>query len=524
MGTTEGIRGGGLVSARFAGADGVLAPGTPEAELVARVLAAAPPGAGEVVAHLRAQGIPPGALAVIGPQLRPELAGDAEWDGAVAADRERLRRLDRADGLASAALEPFAGDVALLAPALSRMWSSDVDVLVRRGAPAAIGAALRASGCIALDDLLDRIGRGDPDVDRFAVVDGTEVLGALELCRRAYDDGPQAEPMIDRAEPAPGAAIGSVVPADLLLRRAGKAVAARRMSVRSVLELRALSSLAGGSGDAPLVRAALARAADVERGLGVAPAAPESGEARPWTDRSWVRARARSVGREARRALRPRGVQVVFSGIDGAGKSTQVERLSDNLLRVNITRTTAWVRLGFTGSPLLSLSARFGQRVLPDTSHSAHVARSTGTGEETPITRRGIVGWSWALAVTGDFIRASRKAVRRAHGSVGIFDRALLDAEIALDHDYGGALDLRFHHRLLRRLMRHPDTTFYLRIAGEIAYDRKEDMFSRDVLVGMVARYDAFMAGRAGVVIVDAQDPPDRIALTVLRRLAGEPE
>ena len=59
MGTTDGIRGGRLVSGRFTDADGVLGSGTPEAELVARVLAAAPRGTREAVTHLRAQGIPP---------------------------------------------------------------------------------------------------------------------------------------------------------------------------------------------------------------------------------------------------------------------------------------------------------------------------------------------------------------------------------------------------------------------------------------------------------------------------------
>ena len=509
------------MTAPFADADGVIVDGSPEGRLVERLIEAGPADPPALVAMLRADGVPPAAVAPIAERLRPALAADVAWMQAVADGHEQSRRLGRAAVLAHAALAPFAGHVALLEPALGRMWSSDVDVLVAADVPPQIDVALRAAGCITLDDLLARIGREDPDVDRYAVIDGTDVLGALELCRRAYDDGPRAEQFIARSIAAADGGPGVVTPADLLLRRAGKTLASRRVTLRAVLELRALDARDHGGARSAIVARAFARIAELERAGGLEPSTPAGPQTRPWTDRHWVTARARSVRREARRSVRPRAVQVVLSGIDGAGKSTQVERLAANLARVNVTRTTAWVRLGFTGSPLLSVGARIGQRVLPGGSHSAHVARSTGTGEATPVTRRGIVGWTWALAVTLDFIRASRRAVRRARGSVGIFDRALLDAEIGLDHDYAGALELRFHHRLLQRLMRRPDATFYLRIPGDVAYDRKEDMFSREVLVGMVARYDAFMTGRPGVVIVDAQDAPEVIALIVLRQLAA---
>jgi hypothetical protein len=231
---------------------------------------------------------------------------------------------------------------------------------------------------------------------------------------------------------------------------------------------------------------------------------------------AWAVARLHAVRREARHRVRPRRVTVVFSGIDGAGKSTQVASLVESMGRLNVPTVPVWVRLGFSGSRLLSIVARTGQRALPAGSHSAHVARATGAGDPTPVTRRGLLGWTWALAVTLDYVRQSRAGIRSLRGQLGVFDRGSFDAKIALDHDHGGALKLRLHHALIRRLVPPPDNGFYLRLPGSAAYARKEDMFAERVLEEFVSRYDRALGGRPEVTTLDAQHPSQELAWNVI--------
>ncbi|TML03804.1 MAG: hypothetical protein E6G41_13090 [Actinobacteria bacterium] len=419
------------------------------------------------------------------------------------------------------ALEPVAGDVALLAASLGRMWSSDIDVLVRAAATDRASGLLADRGFLSLEPLLERLGRTTPGVVRFAAVQDDEVLGSAELCRCLYDYGPDATPAIDAAAPAADGGIPLVGAAHRLQRTAGKVIASRRLTVRAALELLAALERIGSVPSTGDVAAALDRAAGLGRRIGAADVFPDAPRRLTAADPRWLAARSRSAHRLAVERLRPRRMQVVFSGIDGAGKTTQVQRLAENLGRLNVPSSIVWVRLGFSGSALLSGSARLGQRLLPPRTHSAHPARASGLGEPNPLTRRGPIGWTWALANTLDYIRQARAAVRRGRGRVAIFDRSALDAAIALDHDYGGALALRLHHRILQAAVPRPDRTFYLRLPAAVAYARKDDMFSPSVLGALVDRYDRTFPGRAGVVELDAQRPAGELAVEVLRTLAG---
>jgi thymidylate kinase len=496
--------------------DGEVIPDSRAAGLVRQLLAGAANEVDSVLDVLRAHEIPPGAITRLMEEVNAPVAASVAWRSAAVADRAKGERLAAVDRLTAEALSGVAEDVAMLGSAMGRMWSSDVDVLVREGATGRAGQCLRDAGFLPLQPLLERLGRATPGVERFGAVDGTEILGSVELCRCICDYGPVAGPAIDAAVPGASGAVRFVRAQDRLHRRAAKIAAARRVTVRGVLELLALLELVDGPRTNGVVATALRRGADLEERLGAGrllPTASGGVRAPNWT---WVAARARAARRETRYRLRPRRVRVVFSGIDGAGKTTQVDRLAENLDRMNVASVKIWVRLGFSGSVLLSGGARIAQRLLPPSSHSGQAARTSGVGNPSPLTRRGPIGWAWALVNTLDYVRQSRGAARRARSRVGILDRSVLDAQIALDHDYGGELALGLHHRILERTARWPDHTFYLRLPATVAYDRKEDMFSRSVLGDLVARYDRLLPGRRGVVVLDAQRPRDELALDVL--------
>lgn len=501
--------------------DGRIAPAGRAAQLVLAALTGSGDDGPGVLRALGAHGVPAGAVARVVAEARPAAAASREFQAAVAADELRAERLAAVERATREALYGAGADAALLRAVLGRMWSSDVDVLVRASAVERLAAALAGAGLVPLDGVLGRLGRRTPGVVRFAALRGDEVLGALELCCSLYDGGPDAGAAIAAAARGAGDGLAVATAGDQLERRAAKILASRRTTVRAVLELHGLLEVLGETSPRGLAAKAAARAARLERELGLEPALPTARRRLVAPDRRWLAARARSARSLLGQAVRPRRVLVVFSGVDGAGKSTQVDHLAQHLRRLNVPCTTAWVRLGFSGSPLLSGAARAGQRLLPRAAHSAQEARVSGVGDTDPLTRRGLLGWSWALANTLQYVRAARRAARRARGRVLILDRSRLDAAIALDHDYGGALALRLHHAILRHALMRAEHTFYLRLPATVAYARKEDMFAPAVLGGLVERYDRAFPPGGGVTVLDAQRPPLELAAAVLRELAS---
>ena len=493
---------------------GRVRPGHPAVAPLEQLVAGAGDDVGRLLATLREHGIPAVAVA----DLVAGMATTAEWGEAVARSRHKGERLRRATERAEAALAALGDQVALPGSSLGPAWSSDVDMLIRAAAVEEAEAALLAAGFLDLNPLLARLGRETADVRRFGAVAEGEVLGSVELCLRLHDDGPLAERAIDRAvRPAPGA-LPRLTPPDRALRRCGKVAARRHVRVRDVLELAALQEEGADLSHTGVTRVAARRCAELSDEL----AGTRSGRGRPAASPVWVKARARGVRRKARRALRSGRLVVAFTGIDGSGKSTQAALLTESLDRVSIPSRAGWARIGFSGLPVLSLAARLGQRVLPPGSHSAQRARAGGVaGGSTPLTRRGALGWSWALAVTLAYLRNARRAARGPRGTVIVFDRALPDALVDLDQGFGGALDLRLQRRLVARLSPRADVVFHLRLPGAAAHARKADMFVPEVLDRYARRYEAVLQTLPGAIVLEAERPADRLAAEVLSTVAA---
>ena len=474
---------------------------------------------------LKAAGLAPTGVASIAEDAVPGLAADPDWREALEANAGKAERLRRAADLAGIALAPLGGRVALPRTNLGPGWSSDVDVMLGEGALRDAEDALAAAGFADLNPLLARIGRATPGVRRWAAIEGGSVLGSVELCERLTDHGPPAAPAVARALPDPGGGLPRLTTEDDLRRRAAKIAAARTVPLRGALEVLALDA-AGVTPPAERdVVVALRRCAELEQELSGPGRLTALADGTPAVrNRAWGVARAGAVRREARRRVRPRRLLVAFSGIDGAGKSTQAETLAANLLRVSVPARPVWARLGFSAGGLVVKAGRLGQRVLPAGSHSAQTARATGTAPTAgrpPLTRRGPVGWAWTMAVTLDYVRLARSEIRRSRDAVVVLDRALPDALVGLDEGYGGALDLRLHRKVIERLAPRPDLTLYLRLSGAASYARKQDLFALEVLEDHAQRYDALFARLPGVIQLDAERSVEELALEALRRVAG---
>lgn len=343
-------------------------------------------------------------------------------------------------------------------------WSSDVDAHLGT-APRL--ARLAAAGWIPLDDVHTRIGahaRG-----RWAVTDGGRVVGAVDLHVSGLPDPVQAT-----------------------LRRCRRRGEVR---VREVLELRAFLRAGRMLPDDPVV----ALAAELESAAGGTMLRPWLA-ARPPRLRFALRRLLNRLTR-VRRLLRPR-LRVAISGVDGAGKSTLVAELTEDLRRAGVPVSVVWARPGLrldALEPLVRLVKRLvGQDQTPG---MARVAEDAGAAMPS---RRGLLGWTWAMVVVLAFLWDVRRRDVRAEGIV-VYDRHLLDALATLEALYGG-VDLRAHRALVSALLPRADVTFLLEVPANVAVRRKPgDLVGPSAVERQLAVYARERDGIPGLEILDGR-------------------
>jgi hypothetical protein len=393
-------------------------------------------------------------------------------------------------------------------------------VLVDEHASAEAAELLVAAGCIDLDPLLARLGRLTRNVHRIGAVADGEPLASVELCTRLHEYGPAAGPAVRRAA-LPGRGIGTLEHRDRARRRCAKIAAQRHATLRGALELMGLAEEGPLPSDDHFVRVALWRCAALEQELtGPGPVAELRAGLGARPNLVWLAARARGAGRLARRVARPRRLTIALTGLDGAGKSTQAEQLITWLRRMDVGAERVWIRIGFGHTAPVRTAVRLLQRLLPAGSHSAMHARASGEPSERHATRRGLLGWAWALVVTSDYVWRQRR-MSRPRGAVTILDRSLPDAIVGLEVGYGGAVSLEFQRRLLQRLGRKADVTAYLRLSAAGSARRKEDMWAMSVLEQYVDLYDELLLGSDDVMVLDAERPRLEIGRELLAGLTG---
>lgn len=152
---------------------------------------------------------------------------------------------------------------------------------------------------------------------------------------------------------------------------------------------------------------------------------------------------------------------------------------------------------------------------------SSGVAR-IGGGErpQALASRRGLLGWTWALLVVMSFAREVRREHRRGRGIL-LCDRHLLDALATLDVVYEG-VPLRIHRAMVRRLLPRADMTLLLTVPVATALARKPgDMFTETVLARQADRYTALRPEASGLRVLDGTRPAGQLASQAFRMVAG---
>jgi thymidylate kinase len=212
-----------------------------------------------------------------------------------------------------------------------------------------------------------------------------------------------------------------------------------------------------------------------------------------------------------------RSVLVTFSGIDGAGKSTQIEKLQNYLTGEGIP----FRQLAFWDHVAVFRGARSG--------FSRHVLQSDGSvgSPERPAARRDKNLQSWPLFMGRSVLhlldvvnlwRVVRK--QKQHGVVIIFDRYIYDQLAALPMKTGWA---RRFARVLLRIAPTPEISYLLDAVPEEALARKPEYpleFMRKYRSSYLVLRDI-----AGMELIPAGDPQDVHAAVVERfsRFVADP-
>ena len=194
------------------------------------------------------------------------------------------------------------------------------------------------------------------------------------------------------------------------------------------------------------------------------------------------RGAVRVLGRGARTAWR---ATLVLSGVDGAGKSTQIEKLTRAFESRGERVETLWCRW----DPLLAKPAvkLLGAMLAAQ----AEAGARAGAEARTPVAgrRRAIrakllrnpaVALLWRAMMVLDYGVRLAPAVRKARrrSDVVLLDRYWQD--VMVDYSYGG--DLQDPPRLLRRLLPDPDGMVILDVPEDVALERKTDTPDRAYL------------------------------------------
>ncbi len=203
--------------------------------------------------------------------------------------------------------------------------------------------------------------------------------------------------------------------------------------------------------------------------------------------------------------VRKRGMLIAFSGVDGSGKTTQVDLLEESFQRINVNV----IRIRSRWRPLLSLPLLVILRRLG----YARVHRAGGVYiVETRLPPRGGLTSLWCvLTQIENIVKTGVKLLfPLILGRIVICDRYALDMVV---DGMAGLNDQPGHTRLgfqLLRLLPKPDFSFFMDTDPEVAFKRKPDLPGLGDYVERLRLYRE-LSSRWGVTTVNARVSPKTI-------------
>jgi thymidylate kinase len=221
-----------------------------------------------------------------------------------------------------------------------------------------------------------------------------------------------------------------------------------------------------------------------------------------------------------------RGAVIAFSGLDGAGKSTQAEALRSSLVALGYDASILWAPIG--QNVWLRRFARVIKRGLShlpvgplaggdDHTPDDHMLSRTEPGTPAFGSARKAAAHAWSTVTTLANALALRRAAggTRVGGRIVIYDRYVLDTVVELRFRYSPDARMRYQELLVRVLAPKALQAYLLDLPPDVAHERKPD-WSRDQTRLRADLYRRALAD-LGVISLDAARPAHEIAQEVLR-------
>jgi thymidylate kinase len=219
----------------------------------------------------------------------------------------------------------------------------------------------------------------------------------------------------------------------------------------------------------------------------------------------------------------PRRPMVIgFSGVDGSGKSTQIEALRATLDELGVPSRLAWKPVGHGAA--LRLVRRSIKRSLrarpahPPSGRPTDVDAPALTWDPNPPSRQlrersPALTSAWAVYVAVSTAAAYRGAELRCRLSrrTLICDRHSLDTDAHLVFQYGQARRPSVAIRLSDLVTPRADVAVHVEVPAEVARSRKPLQYTAEEVERLVAIY-AEERSRLGVLRLDGTRTPDEIA------------
>src|SRR6185295_14678999 len=202
---------------------------------------------------------------------------------------------------------------------------------------------------------------------------------------------------------------------------------------------------------------------------------------------------------------------ITFSGLDGAGKSTQIQLLVRRLTELGLESIVLWTRAGYTPgcAAMKSLARRLAGRRLP----------AAGPSEQrSALLRRPWVRRIWLIVAFLDLVFSLlRIRLLRHRGRIVMCDRYLDDSLI--DFHLNFAFEQAWLERLMAWIAPRPDAAFLLLIPVPESLRRsdvKREPFrdGENVLERRLGEYQR-LADRGRYRVIDGTQGVEAIAVSI---------